>query len=183
MFWNCPQNDWSHECTIWSWFEGSSLPTNAPWSQNGESCMLDNGPWHYPQKSWTSPENSIFGQPWASQEQWWEQPERCSSYAEKSQTILAADSGLCGLWRGKGFTYEVKSQGGASWACWRWGVEGVSKRFTISYHEGDGVYWWGYDKKYFLNPSEVLEKPDQLRWYGAADKAMCRPSFTWWRDT
>merc|ERR1712190_663631 len=82
-----------------------------------------------------------------------------------------------GIWTGeKDELYEVWSEGKLAWSC----VRNGAKVFTI-YSEGNGFYWWGTTKKFFLDEKDLYSAGDSVSWYTRADYTKTKPAFTWWK--
>merc|ERR1711920_235967 len=73
-----------------------------------------------------------------------------------------------GVWEdNKRNNYIVELHNGAL-VCARRGPsarEASVVRFTIEFCEEDELYWWGLEKKYYLDPEELRKEPDKASWY------------------
>lgn len=111
-----------------------------------------------------------------------EAPEK-TSRVKKSSTPAPLDSTvmeehLTGVWTGdKGETYTVSWLRG-QWHCVR--EDGYcTKKFSIEQDDAESCLWWGIQRTYYCNMSDLTEKSEQLRWYGARDQPGRRPRFSW----
>lgn len=96
-----------------------------------------------------------------------------------SAPIAVVKENLSGVWSGdKGETYTVSWKGG-QWHCVR--EDNYTKKFSLWQGQDDeaNVLWWGIQRTYYANLSDLTENSDQLRWYGARDHPGRRPRFAW----
>jgi len=87
---------------------------------------------------------------------------------------------LAGTWQGhKGETYTVSCEG-SSWNCVR--HDGYStKRFTMIHESDKNIVWWGIQRAYYFSVSELVETPDQLKWFSGRDAKKKRAIFSWYK--
>lgn len=76
-------------------------------------------------------------------------------------------------------TYEFSFAGDSDWGCVRHSAMG-ERKFRLAYDRPTGTLWWG--QSYFLDPTELVSKPDRAHWYKASDYPKPkRAAFVWLR--
>lgn len=101
----------------------------------------------------------------------------CNSLEEKD-TFAVVKENLSGVWTGdKGETYTVEWRQG-HWHCVRQDKFG-SKKFSMQHDSEENVLWWGIQKTYYVDLSDLTVKSTQLKWHGARDNPDRRPRFAW----
>lgn len=105
---------------------------------------------------------------------------RCT--AQKAQEPVATSAvmqALSGIWVGqRGETYILDFISSNVWNCVRYDAAGT-KEFQISYEEAEGLAWWGSEKGYFLDATQLVSANSQVMWYAAGDKTRRKPRFVW----
>lgn len=66
----------------------------------------------------------------------------------------------------------------SSWSCVR-SNGGESRRFKLSFDAASCRLWWG--QSYFMDPGDLLQKPEKVQWYRASDPKKNRAAFLWKR--
>lgn len=96
---------------------------------------------------------------------------------------MAAQRGLDGPWLGDaGETYTVYFNGERPvWTCFLKDFAGDSQTFSLSFDCFENKVWWGADKAFFLDASEVCQHPNQIGWYSSGDEQKRCPQFFWYR--
>merc|ERR1719265_1649004 len=101
--------------------------------------------------------------------------------ASTKHLINASTSALSGTWQGSmGETYKIEPRGKGSWTCVQGGI-GAQKYFSVAYDRDSNLIWWGTKGAFFLDPSEVCQEPERVKWYAAGDVDKRIPKFTWYR--
>ena len=72
------------------------------------------------------------------------------------------------------YAFEFSS----TWACVR-SNGGESRRFRLTYDASKCRLWWG--QSYFMDPEDLLQKPEKVQWYRASDPSKSRAAFLWKR--
>eukprot|EP00913_Durusdinium_trenchii_P021757 g20442.t1 len=72
------------------------------------------------------------------------------------------------------YAFEFNS----AWSCVR-SNGGESRRFRLSFDASAGRLWWG--QSYFMDPDDLLQKPEKVQWYRASDPKKSRAAFVWKR--
>jgi hypothetical protein len=108
-----------------------------------------------------------------------ETPQRSTSSESVSQPPDLAKA-LVGTWQGhKGETYTVQFDG-SSWQCVR--HEGyATKRFTMIHESDKNIFWWGIQKAYYSCVADLVEQPEQLKWFAGKDRQKKRAVFSWYK--
>lgn len=100
----------------------------------------------------------------------------------KEETMLATSRcTLNGWWEGdKGEAYKLVLDKENTWTCSRAGTGG-NKKFTVKHDPESGLIWWGTSWKYYMDPSDLCEDPEQIVWYAGVDMKKARPKFRWYK--
>jgi len=92
-----------------------------------------------------------------------------------------------GVWEDEdGDHHEIKLQvwdPPARWICKprRWNQQQPIQAVLIEYNAEDGMCWWGDERNYFFDPSDMVKKRDYICWYSHDDWNKSWPAFTWYR--
>lgn len=88
---------------------------------------------------------------------------------------------LDGWWEGdKGEAYKLVLDNESTWTCSRAGTGG-NKKFTVKYDPESSLIWWGTSWKYYMDPSDLCDDPEQIVWYAGVDMKKARPKFRWYK--
>ncbi|CAE8611427.1 unnamed protein product, partial [Polarella glacialis] len=121
------------------------------------------------------------------EEDWWkaEWPETESLSVRQERERNAAFDAFKGTWKGgRGETYTVEFQEARKYAvpgtCYRL-QHGQALPYTVTFDLESGLLWWGLQKKYFLDPSELAQDACTARWYpqGQLTAQARRAGFEW----
>eukprot|EP00929_Paragymnodinium_shiwhaense_P016359 TRINITY_DN12466_c0_g1_i1.p1 TRINITY_DN12466_c0_g1~~TRINITY_DN12466_c0_g1_i1.p1 ORF type:complete len:391 (+),score=71.08 TRINITY_DN12466_c0_g1_i1:85-1257(+) len=100
-----------------------------------------------------------------------------------SQHYWCGAPALAGVWYdNKGQSYEIQNSGKDLWSCWRWDVEGNSKKSTLWYDPKTDAVSWGDSWSYWTYAKALQEGAQEVPWYGRDDDGMQRPRFVWWKQ-
>ncbi|CAK9102154.1 unnamed protein product [Durusdinium trenchii] len=94
-------------------------------------------------------------------------------------TIAEVKKALSFIWgkeRDLNETYAFEFN--SAWSCVR-SNGGESRRFRLSFDASAGRLWWG--QSYFMDPDDLLQKPEKVQWYRASDPKKSRAAFVWKR--
>ncbi|CAE8593743.1 unnamed protein product [Polarella glacialis] len=121
-------------------------------------------------------------------------PEEQQQQQQQQQMLMLSQKGLEGTWLGEdGETYTTYLHAGKPmWICIMRDSAGGRESFSLSFDEHENKVWWGSEKTFFLDASELREEPAhfpvawepahfRVAWYSAADQAKRRPQYFWHR--